>query len=171
VLWYVFFLVIVVIVDRNDGLADCHQNRLAGPSAHNINHTLSKQTYLGAAGAALALIISSPFSAQDAPSFSLPTISLPAGSTKAPATAAAPPSAVKKIEKKVKKLKSTSPYDFSLEEEVKLEEKEVKKDLEAEKKASAQAKKDEIAAEKAAEKEAAAIDAEKKVGSPGRIHH
>lgn len=128
-----------------------------------IYPTFSKQTYLGAAGAALALIVASPFSAKDTPSFSLPSVSLPARSPKAPVTATAPLSAVKKVEKKVKKLKSTSPYDFSLEEEVKSAEKEVKKDLEAEKKAAAQVKKDEIAAEKAAEKEAAAINAEKKV--------
>ena len=67
------------------------------------------------------------------------------------------------MEKKVKKLKNTSPYDFSLEEEVKQAEKEVKKDQDAEKKAAAKAKKDEAAAKKAADKEAAAAAAEKKV--------
>ena len=64
-----------------------------------------------------------------------------------------------------KKLKNTSPYDFSLEEEVKSAEKEVKKDVAAEKAAAAQVKKDELAAKKAAEKEAAAEAAEKKVSS------
>ena len=122
------------------------------------------QTYLGGAAAALALIVSSPFSSKDTPSFSLPSISLPAPSagSKAPATAA--PSVAKMVEKKVtKKLKNTSPYDFSLEEEVKAAEKEVKKDVAAERAAAAQVKKDELAAKKAAEKEAAAQAAEKKV--------
>jgi hypothetical protein len=112
----------------------------------------------------LALIVASPFSSPDTPSFTLPSVSLPGPAAKAPTTATAPASAVKKVEKKaVKKLKKTSPYDFSLEEEVKAAEKEAKKDEEAEKKAAAQAKKDEEAAKKAAEKEAAAVAAEKKV--------
>ncbi|KAL3910315.1 MAG: hypothetical protein SGARI_002185 [Bacillariaceae sp.] len=121
-------------------------------------------TYLGGAAAALALIVSSPFSSVDTPSFSLPSVSLPGGSSKAPATKTSAPSVVKKVEKKqVKKLKNTSPYDFSLEQEVKAAEKEVKKDVAAEKAAAAQVKKDEAAAKAAAKKEAAAAAAESKV--------
>lgn len=52
---------------------------------------------------------------------------------------------------------------------MKAAEKEVKKDLAAEKAADAQAKKDEIAAKKAADKEAAAIAAEKKVRMGSRV--
>lgn len=120
---------------------------------------------MGAAGASLALIVSSPFSSTTAPSFNMPSISLPASSGKPKATTqTSPPSAVKKVEKKaVKKAKDPSGYDFSLEQEVKEAEKEVKKTKAEEKKIAAEEKKAEQEAAKAAKAEADAVAAEKKV--------
>ena len=113
----------------------------------------------------MALIVSSPFSSTTAPSFDMPSISLPASSGKPKAaTQTSAPSAVKKVEKKaVKKLKDKSGYDFSLEEEVKEAEKEAKKATSEEKKAAAEEKKAEKEAAKAAKAEADAAAAEKKV--------
>ena len=55
--------------------------------------------FLGAAGAALALIIASPFADVSAPSVKLPSITKSASSTTAK-TATAPPAASKTVSKK-----------------------------------------------------------------------
>ena len=75
---------------------------------------------IGIATGALGLVLSGATSGFGGPSMPTPSISIPAPTKSAPAASTAPPSAVKKVEKKaVKKIKTKSGYDLSLEAEVK----------------------------------------------------
>jgi hypothetical protein len=78
------------------------------------------QGFLGGAAGALGLIISGATSdVMSTPSVSLPSINLPGKSTGGAKSEAKAPSAVKKVEKKIKKIKDSSGYDLSLEAKVK----------------------------------------------------
>jgi hypothetical protein len=123
---------------------------------------------LGAAGASLALIIANPLgNLNDAPSVKLPSLSKMASSSSTKDNATAPPTAVKKVEKKKlaaqRKSELKSGYDLSLDSEVKKDEKAASKAVAEEKKLAAQAKKDEQKAATAAAKEDKALAKESKV--------
>jgi hypothetical protein len=113
---------------------------------------------LGAAGLSLALIVANPMGSS-APSFTLPSISLPGGGS-ATTTTAAP---VKAAPVKKQVIKDPKGYNLSLEAEVKATEVAAKKATKEEKAAIAKMKQAEAAAAKSAAADQAAAAAEKKV--------
>ena len=78
---------------------------------------------MGVGAGALGLVLSG---ATSGVSVSGPTVTMPAKSAAGSVSSTQAPSAVKKVEKKIKKLKDGSGYDLSLEAEVKSAESEAK---------------------------------------------